>query len=399
MHLRLAIASLTVAAALPSAAHAGDPRAEIAFRNIVEAYRNADALVDQMEYVVHMPGAEPHEDGFTIVFGPDDLVGVDYGSLIAVSRDRTMYFAADAPDGPYLQAPHKGTYDAAFQTLLGGATRIPSPPHVFMRENAPQQEILTGFGFGLLGIPEFTGFDEVTRDGRNWIRFEAQSDRGTLEILADPKTHFVHRMSLQALAGGSPDQGKIKAEVQFNPRTETSTNSIRAFTTDGRIRVDSVMDLMNVGPKIGSTAPDLEFERPNGDRFDLSDLSGKVVVIDFWATWCGNCFFSLPDLQKVADWADQQGLDVEFLCVNSREKHETRDERVAAATTWWNSLNLSLPWVIDVDDEASRAFRASSFPALIVIDHEGVITYAHSGYDANLRDHLKDELTKLHQAH
>jgi cytochrome c biogenesis protein CcmG, thiol:disulfide interchange protein DsbE len=127
--------------------------------------------------------------------------------------------------------------------------------------------------------------------------------------------------------------------------------------------------LPRLAPKnalLGKPAPDFALQvAANGDdgaRMKLSELKGRPVVLDFWASWCEPCAIEAPILDRLARKHQKKGLMV--LGVNASDApHSVK--RYAA------QKGLSYPMVSDPDAQASEAYGVSKLPSLVVIDKEG----------------------------
>jgi peroxiredoxin len=117
-------------------------------------------------------------------------------------------------------------------------------------------------------------------------------------------------------------------------------------------------------------APKVELLRTDGSALSLGQLRGKVVLVNFWATWCEPCVTEMPSLQKLRESLGPQGFEV--LAVNYQEGPARIDAFV-------QKLGLSFPVVRDTDGSVARAWNARVFPASYVVDREGRIRYVITG--------------------
>jgi len=117
-------------------------------------------------------------------------------------------------------------------------------------------------------------------------------------------------------------------------------------------------------PQVGSPAPDFEIPALDGGTVRLSDLRGRPVVINFWATWCPPCRKEMPDFQDVYDRYKADGL--QFYAINVGESQVTvRD--------FTGRLGIDLPILIDSNEEAQTAYNILPIPATFFIDRDGVV--------------------------
>ena len=118
-------------------------------------------------------------------------------------------------------------------------------------------------------------------------------------------------------------------------------------------------------------APDFSFTSLDGKQISLDDLAGKVVLLDFWGTWCGPCVESVPDLRQLHKKYSQ---DPSFVLIGISSD---RDEEVWREFTEKNKM----VWLQyrDRDRRIQRAFGVSSFPTYVIIDHEGIVRHRSVG--------------------
>lgn len=101
-----------------------------------------------------------------------------------------------------------------------------------------------------------------------------------------------------------------------------------------------------------------------GSRIDLEDYRGRVVLLDFWASWCPPCRTQAPIMDRVARRFEDQGVSV--IGVNTGDEPD-------AALAFIEQAGLTYPSVVDLDGSVSRVFGASQLPTLVVVDPQGKV--------------------------
>ena len=117
-------------------------------------------------------------------------------------------------------------------------------------------------------------------------------------------------------------------------------------------------------------APEIDLMTVDGRPLSLQALRGKVVLVNFWATWCEPCIREMPSLQQLRDQLHADGFEV--LAVNYQEGP-------ARINSFIEKLQLSLPVVRDTDGSVARAWGARIFPANYLVDRAGNIRHSMSG--------------------
>lgn len=138
------------------------------------------------------------------------------------------------------------------------------------------------------------------------------------------------------------------------------------------------------------SAPAQAFELKDlsGKAVKLSDFRGKVVLVTFWATWCGPCKKELPELQRFGKAHADKG--VEILAVNIDDFNSR-----SKIKPFLESNNLGDIRVLLEQPEQLTEYNYSGIPSLYVIDREGRIAHARTGYDPELEDKLEGEILEL----
>jgi peroxiredoxin len=120
-----------------------------------------------------------------------------------------------------------------------------------------------------------------------------------------------------------------------------------------------------------SIAPDFTLRRMDGPNLRLQEQRGQVVMVNFWATWCGPCKIEMPHLNKIYEKYRSSGFVL--LGVNI-------DDNARAATDLATKLGLKFPVLLDTDKAVSRLYDLGSMPATVLIDRDGRVRHLHRGY-------------------
>jgi peroxiredoxin len=115
----------------------------------------------------------------------------------------------------------------------------------------------------------------------------------------------------------------------------------------------------------GSRAPDFQLPQlGDGAPIDLADLGGKVVLLNFWATWCKPCEDEMPAMQRL--YQTLAGTDFELLAVSvDDDPGEVRD--------FAQRLGLHFPILLDPDEKVAHAFQTYRYPETLLIGRDGVV--------------------------
>ena len=120
-----------------------------------------------------------------------------------------------------------------------------------------------------------------------------------------------------------------------------------------------------------TAAPDFTLRAMNGPNLRLHEQIGQVVMVNFWATWCGPCRQEMPHLNRLYEKYRASGFVL--LGVNVDE-----DPRNAAAVA--AKLGIKFPVLLDTDKKVSRLYNLATMPSTVMIDRDGRVKYVHRGY-------------------
>lgn len=137
----------------------------------------------------------------------------------------------------------------------------------------------------------------------------------------------------------------------------------------GDFKVDS-SQTPPVGPRVGFQAPDFSVATLDGQNLSLSDYRGKVVMLNFWATWCIPCRTEMPSMERL--YARYGGSSFEILAISGGE-----DE--SAVRPFVDDFKLNFPIALDSPMDIYNAYKVTAIPSTYLVNRDGVITHRFFG--------------------
>ena len=136
----------------------------------------------------------------------------------------------------------------------------------------------------------------------------------------------------------------------------------------------------------GLPAPDFALKSSTGENLRLSEYRGDVVMINFWATWCGPCRQEMPLLDQLYTRYERVGFSL--LGVNI-------DDDSSRAMDMMKELGVSFPVLFDARKEVSQLYNVDAMPVTVLVDREGNVRYVHKGYKPGYEDMYLDQIRSL----
>ncbi len=137
-------------------------------------------------------------------------------------------------------------------------------------------------------------------------------------------------------------------------------------------------------------APDVVLQRADGEAVHLSAYKGKVMLVDFWASWCPPCKTSFPALDAL--YKEYRARGVEVIAVNL-------DERRKDADAFLQDHPHEMTVLFDPKGVSPVAFGVKGMPSSFVIDRAGTIRFTHMGYSGNVDESYRREIAELLAEH
>ncbi len=180
---------------------------------------------------------------------------------------------------------------------------------------------------------------------------------------------------------GDPEDAMFAVVQQWSSRQGDDSVSVALETAAER----EVLDRLE-RPAVGRPMRDFTITTQEGE-LTAADLKGQVVVLNFWATWCGPCQEELPAYAKVARRLQKKGLPVTFVAVSvdSRQRDFDRwqpDGDVSGLQVAWSR-------------EMGKAWRVEALPTTWLVDAEGVLQSRHTGFQSGVEDELEQDILQL----
>src|SRR5210317_1524712 len=136
----------------------------------------------------------------------------------------------------------------------------------------------------------------------------------------------------------------------------------------------------------GQPAPDFALKSSTGENLRLSEYRGDVVMVNFWATWCGPCRQEMPLLDELYSRYGRVGFSL--LGVNI-------DDNSSKAMNMASELGVSFPVLFDSDKAVSKLYEVEAMPVTVLIDREGTVRYVHQGYKPGYEQKYLEQIRAL----
>jgi peroxiredoxin len=136
----------------------------------------------------------------------------------------------------------------------------------------------------------------------------------------------------------------------------------------------------------GAAAPDFTLKSRSGKNLRLSDFRGQVVMLNFWASWCGPCRTEMPILEKMYRRYSKLGFVI--LGVNTEQDS-------SKAIAYLRDIKVSFPILYDTSSKVSKLYNNQAMPTTILIDRNGKMRFMHEGYKSGYERDYKKQIKKL----
>jgi thiol-disulfide isomerase/thioredoxin len=346
-----------------------------------------------------------------------DKLSVDLGEAQLISDGKTLtsvivptksYLVTPSPRTLSLSSISEGTVGAY---LLG--TAIGLPPRVVLTlllEKDPAARLLEGGATVAVGEPRKVDDEElptlVIGPHHGWM----------ITLAIDPDTNLIREIALapagDSLAGKSSVESLAMVWTSGAIATEVDPKAFAYNAPDGFKKLDELMpgetkrnEPTPLEALIGKPAPEFTLTMLDGDgktrSVSKTDLAGKVVMIDFWATWCGPCLMELPEVAKMIEAYSKEQKDVVIVALSQDRGENKPDEVRSLVEKTLTTKKLALQnapvgqVALDPSGALGDAFHVEGLPTVVILDGNGVVQSVHVGYSEDVRDTLTRDIDTL----
>ena len=379
MNARAVLVSATVLLLAACGAAPAEVSRDEAARVMVEtaqAYQSAPALVDEVR-LEFKTRRGTMRDTMSVILGPGTDARIVAQEHVFTAAGDMVYMHRPRVPGKYFASPLVGNLAKS----LEGVAILPLP-HFGLRSGSTFDDYVAAFGLSLAKDLNLEGHALVEHEGRPVHELSFRGGDGTVTARIDPQTKLLVNLELVA--------GSIRMRATMQPRPLADVEEPIAFETEGRRQVDSPRELA-LGA--GDLAPDFELETLDGKTVRLSEHRGSVVILDFWATWCGPCKMTMPLLDQFTRWAADEGLPVQVYAVDMGERVPSNQQKKALVSRYLARSGFVMTPLMDFDSAVAGTFEVQGIPHTVVVGPDGTIIDVGTGFNRNLVAHLK-QLTR-----
>jgi len=361
--------------------------AEKLLGEVAKAYKDAKTLTDTISIEMQTPMG-PQKQEMNLKFGENNSALVTFPGMTFTSVDGQLNIVRDDVSDKYVKMKLEGSFGDAMNDVIQF-----TPPQAVMRFGGDQEQQLMSWTMGMLENARIVGHEMIkTEAGTSLHQINLAGDTGTGTIHVNPESKLVEKVKMQFEPPNLPAGTKIEMTMVLNPKVADSLPTAIAFDPGSRKAVDSLEGLEPTPIAVGELAHDFTLTTLAGDTITLSKLQGSVVILDFWATWCGPCKMALPKLQEFATWAESSGQPIKVYAVDVWERFQTDEEKKAKVSEFWTGKGYTMPTLMDYKSEVVVKYGFQSIPTTVVIGPDGKIAKIHTGYAPNMVDLLKADV-------
>ena len=138
---------------------------------------------------------------------------------------------------------------------------------------------------------------------------------------------------------------------------------------------------------VSGPAPAFALQSNSGQQVSLAALKGKVVMVNFWATWCVPCRQEMPHLQALYERYNSLGF--ELLAVNVEKNNSD------GARKWLQETPVTFPVLFDPENQVTKLYKVQTMPSTVIIGRDGTMRFMHNGYKPGYENDYQTQVRAL----
>jgi peroxiredoxin len=159
---------------------------------------------------------------------------------------------------------------------------------------------------------------------------------------------------------------------------------LRAFSV---LALTSLVASLAWAATLTGPAPGFTLQSSTGEQVSLASLKGKVVMVNFWATWCVPCRQEMPHLQAL--YERYESLGFELLAVNVEKNN------AEGARKWLEETPVTFPVLFDGNNQVSKLYKVQTMPSTVLIGRDGTMRFIHHGYKPGYESEYQTQVRAL----
>jgi thiol-disulfide isomerase/thioredoxin len=322
-------------------------------------------------------------------------------SVVSDGKELSVYFSTS---GKYAVEPAPESWTKLFENpVVLGSMGVGNAGGVMMAllSKDPGGSLLEG-----TSSVEYGGLVELGDTKCHWLKatqedfdWQVWIDAGEQPLVRQFVPNLQQMFAKMAKQNNQPALANTKIENvvtykewKLDPKFEA--DAFVFHTPEDATKVDTLLEIFGAGAAtaephalLGKDAPPIELELLDGGKLDLASFKDKnVVILDFWATWCGPCVQAMPIIDAVAEKYKDKG--VKLFAVNLQEGPDEIKE-------FLKNAELEVPVALDTEGAVAKAYLADAIPQTVIVGKNGTVQVVTIGLVPNLAESLTKDLDAL----
>ena len=314
------------------------------------------------------------------------MLGCTGRQLFVFQPKLDRFASTDAPGGPGMMN--------FLPSQMSDILRMQNPSLALALSSNAVSDLTTSVTGAKLGEPQ-------TIDGVSFTSVALAASGGNITLCVNPTTHLLRRVTIDLAgpmtASGVPDVTKALMTIDYTTSTTDTPAPYSSFEftpppsarNEGSLAKSGAKELAadpnNAESLVGKAAPEFALKDLEGETVKMSELKGSVVLLDFWATWCGPCVVALPAIDKI--YQDHQASGLKVYAVNV-------DEPKPKVSKFKSDKKLTLPMLLDAGGTTARSYLVSGIPQTVLIGKDGKVRKVLIGFSADEKQALEEAIKK-----